>query len=307
MTLGKSEKQLLELLEKINDLHPQSPDDPEMEAFLILWRKVIRICTVLKKTSDSSTDQLNLVKGLLVKFAQQAKPKLIEFAKHVKKRPLGTLIVYFRERIQEYNDEAEQYIAILPMKSYEIYEDELFFINLHRFAFNPEIFRLAKKKIIQKIRLIKKAFEVEAGQDKLAEKEKQISEELSHSFKGPSPNVPQVPAGTQSSSPPEVSEDNLMIGELALPEEELYREPGETQTSAPLSIAEPLPGPSIPETTEEMQIPSISNIYPFHRWFPAQNVWEKYAFLRYCNLCGRMIDFSIQKCSGCHHAYSPLQ
>jgi len=301
MTLGKSEKQLLELLEKINILHPQSPDDPAMEQFLILWQKVLRLCTILKNTPEISADQLSLVQSLFVKFAQQAKPKLIEFSKHVKKRPVGTLIVYFRDRIQQYNDEAEQYITILPMKSYEIYEDELFFINLHRFAFNPTIFRLAKKKIVQKIRLIKKAFEVEAGQDKLAEKELEISKELSHSFKGPSPNVPQVPAGAQAPETQEVSEDNLMIGELALPEEELLGEPVDIQPPTPHPI---LP---IPQTTESPQTSSISNIYPFHRWFPEQNVWEKYAFLRYCNSCGRMIDFSINSCSGCHQAYSPLQ
>ena len=193
------------------------------------------------------------------------------------------------------------------MKSYEIYEDELFFVNLHRFAFNPEIFRLAKKKIVQKIRLIKKAFEVESGLDKLAEQELQISKELSHSFKGPSPNVPQVPASTLSSTPQEVSEDNLMIGELALPEEELIGEPVDTQVPTPPPIIEPLPVSSAPETIDGMLPPSISNIYPFHRWFPPQNVWEKYAFYRYCNSCGRMIDFSIQKCSGCQRAYSPLQ
>jgi hypothetical protein len=160
---------------------------------------------------------------------------------------------------------------------------------------------LAKKKIVQKIRLIKKAFEVEAGQDKLAEQELEISKELSHSFKGPSPNVPQVPAGTLASETQEVSEDNLMIGELVLPEEELLGEP--------VDILPPTPHPtsSIPQTTESQQISSISNIYPFHRWFPEQNVWEKYAFLRYCNSCGRMIDFSINSCSGCHQAYSPLQ
>ena len=311
----KQKQQLVGLLEEISVLHPQSPDDPAMEQFLILWLKVFRLCTAVKNTPDLSPDQLSVVTGLLVKFAQQAKPKLLDFAKHVKKKPIGTLSVYFVGRIQQYNEEAEQYIAILPMKSYEIYEDELFFINLHRFAFNPEIFRIAKKKIIQKIRLIKQAFEVEAGQDKLAEKEKQISDELSHSFKGPSPNVPQDPSAPQPITPSEVSkgsessevsDENLMVGELALPEEELLGEPVAIQPPPP-SPSPASSASSILQAPESSQISSISNIYPFRRWFPEQSVWEKYAFLRYCNSCGRIIDFSINSCSGCHQAYSPLQ
>ena len=86
MSWIKQKKQLVDLLEEISLLHPQSPTDPSMEQFLILWLKVFRLCTVLKNSPDLSPDQLGTVQGLLVKFAQQAKPKLTEFARHVKKK-----------------------------------------------------------------------------------------------------------------------------------------------------------------------------------------------------------------------------
>ena len=290
MIWKKQKIQLLTILEEIEKLKPESKPESDLEIFLLKWMKVRRICLDGLKDPTLSNDK-SLVNSLITKFQQFIQPKLLEFSKNVKKKPMGENLINFMSKLNEFFDEGQEFLNILPIKSYSIYEDALFFINIYQFAFNPNISRLAKLSVFKKINLIKEAFEVEAGQENLEKKQSQLSKGLSNSLKGTSPSAP--PA--EPTQVDMMNEGDIMIGNLSLPEEQME--------SFKEDIVEPIPQPilqpSIEPTTETV---SSKVTYPYFKWFPSQS-WNDFAMYRYCYQCGHVINSSNAACTGCQRQY----
>ena len=288
MKWKKQKIQLLSVLEEIEKLQVIS----DLDTYLLKWMKVRRICLDGIKDPTLSKDDKSLLNVLITKFQQNVQPKLLEFSKDIKKKPMVENLNTFNSKLNEFFEEGQQFLSILPIKSYSIYEDALFFINIYQFAFDPVISRLAKGNVFKKINLIKEAFEVEAGKENLEKKQSQLNEALSNSLKGTSPSAP--PA--EPSEAVTMNEGEIMIGNLSLPEEEL--EPIIETTPEPEPIPEPIqqptPQPSI-EPTSEAVSPKIT--YPYFKWFPSQN-WNNFAMYRYCYQCGHVINPEAV-CTGC--------
>jgi hypothetical protein len=257
--------------------------------------KVRRICLDGVKDPTLSNDDKSLLNGLIVKFQKNVQPILLEFSKDIKKKPLNISLNNFMAKLNLFFEEGQSFLSILPIKSYSIFEDALFFINIYQFAFNPSISRLAKLNVFKKINLIKDAFEVEAGKENLEKKQSQLNKVLSNSLKGTSPSAP--PA-----EPTEIetmNEGDIMIGNLSLPEEEY--EPFKEEIEEPMAkpMPEPIPHPSIKPTTEAE---SSKVTYPYYKWFPSQK-WNDFANYRYCYQCGHVINSSNAACTGCQRQF----
>ncbi len=296
MIWKKQKIQLLSILEEIEKLQPESKPGSDLETYLLKWMKIRRICLDGLKDPTLSNIDKSLLNSLITKFQQNVQPKLLEFSKTIKKTPLNVSLGNFMSKLNDFFDEGQQFLSILPIKSYSIYEDALFFINIYQFAFDPVISRLAKGNVFKKIKLIKEAFEVEAGQENLEKKQSQLNKSLSNSLKGTSPSAPQP-------EPIEVdtrNEGDIMIGNLSLPEEEIepiketYPEP----EPIPEPIPQPIPIPSI-EPTTEAEPPKVT--YSYSKWFPSQS-WNDFALYRYCYQCGHVINPEAV-CTGCQRQF----
>jgi len=292
MIWKKQKIQLLSILEEIEKLKPDSKPESDLEIYLLKWMKVRRICLDGLKDPTLSDIDKSLLSSLITKFQQNVQPKLLEFSKKIKKTPLNVSLGNFMSKLNDFFDEGQQFLSILPIKSYSIYEDALFFINIYQFAFDPVISRLAKVNVFRKIKLIKEAFEVEAGQENLEKKQSQLNKSLSNSLKGTSPSAPQP----ESVEVDTKNEGDIMIGNLSLPEEEI--EPIKETIPEPEPIPEPIPQPSI-EPTTETKPPKIT--YPYNKWFPSQN-WNDFALYRYCFQCGHVINPEAV-CTGCQRQF----
>ncbi len=291
MIWKKQKIQLLSTLEEIEKLKPVSKPESDLETFLLKWMKVRRICMDGIKDPTLSNDDKSLLNGLIVKFQKNVQPILLEFSKDIKKIPMGENLINFRSKLNIFFEEGQSFLSILPIKSYSIFEDALFFINIYQFAFNPSVSKIAKRSVFKKINLIKEAFEVEAGQENLEKKQSQLNQVLSNSLKGTSPSAP--PA-----EPTEIdmmNEGEIMIGNLSLPEEEYEPFKEEIEESI---IPEPIPQPisqSSIEPTPEAESSKVT--YPYFKWFPSQT-WNDFAMYRYCYQCGHVINPEAV-CTGC--------
>jgi len=295
MIWKKQKIQLLSTLEEIEKLKPVSNPKSDLETFLLKWMKVRRICMDGIKDPTLSNDDKSLLNNLILKFSQKVQPILLEFSKDIKKIPMGENLINFMSKLNIFFEEGQSFLSILPIKSYSIFEDALFFINIYQFAFNPSVSKIAKRSVFKKINLIKEAFEVEAGQENLEKKQSQLNQVLSNSLKGTSPSAP--PA-----EPTEIdmmNEGEIMIGNLSLPEEEY--EPFKEEIEDPIakSIPEPIPHPSIEPKTE---VESSKVTYPYFKWFPSQT-WNDFANYRYCFQCGHVINSSNAACTGCQRQF----
>ncbi|QEE16202.2 hypothetical protein DSAG12_02032 [Promethearchaeum syntrophicum] len=295
MIWKKQKIQLLTILEEIENLQPVSKPVSDLDLFLLKWMKVRRICLDGVKDPTLSKDDKSLLNGLILKFSQKVQPKLLEFSKAIKKKPMGENLLTFKSKLDEFFEEGQQFLSILPIKSYSIYEDALFFINIYQFAFNPSVSKIAKLSVFKKINLIKDAFEVEAGQENLEKKQSQLSKGLSNSLKGTSPSAP--PA--EPSQEDMMNEGDIMIGNLSLPEEEMESFKEELEESVVISLPEPIPQPSIKPIADEV---SSKVTYPYFKWFPSQS-WNDFANYRYCYQCGHVIDSSNAACTGCQRQF----
>ena len=288
MIWKKQKIQLLAILEEIEKLQPTS----DLDTYLLKWMKVRRICLDGIKDPTLSKEDKSLLNVLITKFQQNVQPKLLEFSKNIKKKPMIENLNTFNSKLGEFFEEGQQFLSILPIKSYSIYEDALFFINIYQFAFDPVISRLAKGNVFKKINLIKEAFEVEAGKENLEKKQSQLNKALSNSLKGISPSAPPAEP-TQVDT---INEGDIMIGNLSLPEEELEPIIETTPEPEPIPepISQPIPQPSIEPTREKV---SQKVTYPYFKWFPSQT-WNDFAMYRYCYQCGHVINPEAV-CTGC--------
>ena len=295
MIWKKQKIQLLLILEEIEKLKPVSKPESDLETFLLKWMKVRRICMDGIKDPTLSNDDKSLLNGLIVKFQKNVQPILLEFSKDIKKIPMGENIINFRSKLNIFFEEGQSFLSILPIKSYSIFEDALFFINIYQFAFNPSVSKIAKRSVFKKINLIKEAFEVEAGQENLEKKQSQLNQVLSNSLKGTSPSAP--PADPAESDM--MNEGDIMIGNLSLPEEEYEPFKEEIEESIiPEPIPQPIPQPSI-EPTPEAESSKVT--YPYFKWFPSQT-WNDFAMYRYCYQCGHVINPEAV-CTGCQRQF----
>jgi len=291
MIWKKQKIQLLLILEEIEKLKPVSKPESDLETFLLNWMKVRRICMDGIKDPTLSNDDKSLLNGLIVKFQKNVQPILLEFSKDIKKIPMGENIINFRSKLNIFFEEGQSFLSILPIKSYSIFEDALFFINIYQFAFNPSVSKIAKRSVFKKINLIKEAFEVEAGQENLEKNQAQLNQVLSNSLKGTSPSAP--PADPAESDM--MNEGDIMIGNLSLPEEEYEPFKEEIEESIiPEPIPQPISQPSI-EVSPETESSKVT--YPYFKWFPSQT-WNDFAMYRYCYQCGHVINPEAV-CTGC--------
>ena len=292
MIWKKQKIQLLSILEEIEKLQLAS----DLDTYLLKWMKVRRICLDGIKDPTLSKDDKSLLNVLITKFSKNVQPKLLEFSKDIKKKPMIENLNIFNSKLNEFFEEGQQFLSILPIKSYSIFEDALFFINIYQFAFDPVISRLAKGNVFKKINLIKEAFEVEAGKENLEKKQSQLNKALSNSLKGISPSAPPAEP-TQVDT---MNEGDIMIGNLSLPEEEMEPiiETTPEPEQIPEPISQPIPQPSIEPVREEI---SQKVTYPYFKWFPSQK-WNDFAMYRYCYQCGHVINPE-SVCTGCAKSF----
>ncbi|MHA1718682.1 MAG: hypothetical protein ACTSWX_11870 [Promethearchaeota archaeon] len=295
MIWKKQKIQLLSILEEIEKLQPVSKPESDLDIYLLKWMKVRRICLDGIKDPTLSQDDKSLLNSLITKFQQNVQPKLLEFSKDVKKKPMGENLITFREKLNEFFENGQQFLSILPIKSYSFFEDALFFINIYQFAFDPNISRLAKLNVFKKINLIKQAFEVEAGQENLEKKQSQLNKSLSNSLKGTSPSAPQSEPSVVDS----INEGDIMIGNISLPEEEFEPIKDEIEEQIKEPIAQQVIQPPVKPATQAV----LQNVtYPYYKWFPSKN-WNSFALYRYCYQCGHVINPSNAVCTGCQRQY----
>ncbi|MHA1646626.1 MAG: hypothetical protein ACTSVL_03545, partial [Promethearchaeota archaeon] len=182
MTWDKQKRELLRLLEKINAITNPNDSQELLETYLLSWQKARKICMAAKNNPILTSSEKALITRLLIKFKQQVESQFVDFMRSLKKQAMGQKTVYFYSRLLEYIREGDSHLKVLPLKSYEIYEEALSFVELYRFTFNISLYQIARQNVLTHLRKIKTAFEVEAGVKNLEEEQKAISDKLSRSL-----------------------------------------------------------------------------------------------------------------------------
>ncbi len=285
MSWIKQKDDLLTLLEEINKIDLNSDQNSIIESYLIKWLKVRKICKALINRDDIASEEKKVPLSLLNKFKQNVQPKLQNFIKSIKKFSIKENLIHFNSVRKKYLDEAEDHLKILPMVSFSIYEEAQFFINLYQFIFAKSLIGLAKNDIINRMKILKKAFEVESGAKDLKESISQLD------IIGKSTTV--------NSSDPVISEEDVLVSDVLLPEENSAVSIQDQIVIEPHSKKIPI----ILEKKEVIQDKprQIQKTYSYSKWFPENN-WQDFAYFRYCQNCGFIINKNNQLCSRCNYA-----
>ncbi|MHA1563164.1 MAG: hypothetical protein ACTSPA_13685 [Promethearchaeota archaeon] len=104
MIWKKQKIQLLSILEEIDKLQRDSKLESDLDIYLLKWMKVRRICMDGLKDPTLSKDDKSLLSNLITKFQQTVQPKLLEFSKNIKKKPLNVSLGDFTSKLNEFFD-----------------------------------------------------------------------------------------------------------------------------------------------------------------------------------------------------------
>lgn len=319
---------LLELLEQLNNNSNPSNVD-ENEDYFIAWMKVRYLTSRLKENTLTSPEIKTLAQNLQQRFKTQVLPRLTQFTKQVKMQDLGVKLNHVLTKLNSFILEAKQYLQTIPMESYEIYQNALYFLNLYRFAFpDPMIYKTAKRTVEEYLRNLQIVFQREAGTANLKKTQESLEQKLQSSLKGESPeikdSVHKSPESSQLAQPnsqldsSEIPTDNqhrenqdILSGVIEFPEESYETfEPDTTKEFDDVQILNQSRGNVESINSRNAPVSNLSpsnfqSVYSFHNWFPENNK-NRYKSVLYCNQCGRLVSFQTEKCMGCAQNYHSI-
>ncbi|TFH28202.1 MAG: hypothetical protein E4G98_05525, partial [Promethearchaeota archaeon] len=180
-TIEKYKEALLLCLKKLKGAKVAPINDKEYLEYLIMWLKVRQICLNAQKllqNDSSKADDSRTYSSLLEKFNQQIQPKLAEYMKNLKNRPLSERILTFNHRMQEYSALVQDIITEKPHEAMKVYEESRIFLLIYQFTLDQVFIRDIRsnlhKKMLDLTNIIEK---IEAGDTELIQKQ---SEDLKH-------------------------------------------------------------------------------------------------------------------------------
>lgn len=284
MSWLKQKPKLIRLLEEVNQLKAQQTVS---EIYFIKWLKINTICTQFAKTEYKSK-----VEKFQKIFESDVIKPIAAYRTELKKTVKQSVDIY-RKKFRELLQTGEELLKTLPVESYEYYEDAKFLTLLYMTVISKEIADNAKRITSQKMALIAKAFEVEAGQKNLEAEQKRLSEVMEENIQGKALEMPLLENTVDL-----VEEQDYSIKSLEFPEEEPTR-PQIEQKEVPIQeiISRPY---IVPEIITTPQIEQITFSYP--NWFPSQT-WNQFVSYRYCTHCGKVINPNDRRCVGCQAAF----
>ncbi len=296
-TLGKYKEDLLQCLKKLQGSSVSPANDKEYLEFLIMWLKVRHICLNAQKLlqkDPSKGDDSQTYSSLLSKFKIQIQPKLADYMRELKKRPLSDRILTFTHQMQGYYNQAQQFVKEIPQEAMKVLEQARFFLLIYQFTLDQIFIKSIRSTLYKKMLSLKKAFEIEAGNAQLVKEQDNLSAQLTSSLKfkpkiGDQTLDGEISTNISGSS----SDDILMASDIILPEE--------SSASTAEDIV-PVIYDSLSEVSRDElpspEIPQIQSSFALQKWFPSQNASE-YLLLRYCPRCGKVIHPTSRQCTGC--------
>jgi hypothetical protein len=284
MSWSKQKPKLIKLLEEVNQLKTQHILS---DLYFIKWLKINTISTQVAKTDNKSK-----VEKFSKIFETEVIKTLAGFRTELKKN-VKLSVDSFRKKFKEFLERGEELLKTLPIESYEFYEDAKFLTLLYMTVLDKGVSDNAKRITSQKMALIAKAFEVEAGEKNLEAEQKRLSEALEDRIQGKVLEPPLLETNSEI-----IEAQDYSVRTLEYPEEELSR-PQFQQAEASLQeiIARPQIIPEIPTLPKAEKI-----TFSYPNWFPSPT-WNQFITYRYCTNCGKVINPNDRRCIGCQAAF----
>ncbi|MHA1672215.1 MAG: hypothetical protein ACTSYI_01180 [Promethearchaeota archaeon] len=296
-TLENYKEDLLQCLQKLQGSSVNPANDKEYLEFLIKWLKVRHICltalNLIQKDPSNNYDS-QTYSSLLKKFKIQIQPKLADYMKELKKRPLSERILAFNHQMHGYYNQAQQFVKEIPQEAMKIYEQARFFLLIYQFTLDQLFIKSVRSNLHRKTLSLKKAFEIEAGNAQLIQEQDNLSAQLTSSLKIKPSAWDHTPDGDLKADISDSSpEDILMASDILLPEESSASSAEEIVPVNYDALSDVSRG-DVPSS----DIPQIQSSYALQKWFPSQNESD-YLRLRYCSRCGKILHPNTRQCTGC--------
>jgi len=266
-------------LSKMLEMLDQTQDK---DMYLILWLKIYRLCLESMRNFPVPPKHKPILINLIEKYKTKVQPALVQYLKDQKATPIQTTLKQYKDKLFHQFELAEENLKYLPLKSLEILENTLFFIDLYHISLNKSILSTSKEIVRKKIHLLKQSFEVEGGTRDIEVQQKQLTESYLNKLQG----TP-LPMSTPFPEPvalPEIKENEIMepssdlvLGQLSFPEE----------STVPSRIDSSSDSVQVSEVPQSYPVPVTQTILPYATWYPAQN-WTEFVNMRYDLSTGRI-------------------